>query len=315
MLTVISAIIVLLMGVGSISLATFTSNVIRDRGAEQISWNSSHITNHFQDELNQISTLLYMSRAYMVNNTNVTQAQWSGFFRNQDIFGQFAGINSINFMQVVPDGQKAAFVAQMQKRGANDYTVAPPGTRDQYLLTSLSVSRNNLPLNGFDAYSTADRRQVFEKALSTGTPTASPPLNLSTGPRSVFVTLPVVNGGNGSSFVTAVVYVNDFFDAEAATLNLGPLLVRFTDVTDPKNPQVLYSSAGWDANRYDLTKSDAINFGGRQWRVDYRSQYPYIQSVMQRLVPFIVVLAGGLLAVAFLLILYIFFRTEPKNAR
>lgn len=311
-LTIIAVVTLLLMGIITLALSNFTSNVIRDRAKDQFNWNTALIGQKLQTSLDSYNSVLYMGRSLLLNYPQTDEATWAGFFRNQDIFTQYPGLNSINAVQEVPGSQINSFVAQKRKdpNFGTNYTLNPPGQRDHYALGILTVSSTNLPLNGFDVFSTPERRAVYEASKTTGRPTASPMLNLSTGQNGMFITLPVNLDADNSTHVNAIIYSKDFFDGVVANTDLREVNVKIDDVTDAANPKFLYQTPGWQLP-HNLEKTDTITFGGRTWRLTYRSQLPYLQATVNRLLPFLILTSGFLLASVMVLILYVVRRMTP----
>lgn len=315
LLTVVSIVILVLLGGVSYSMTRFSANAVQQKTANEFSWATGKSSESLQHSMNHFATVLYMGRSYVLNSPYVTQTTWSGFFRNQDIFGQFPGMNSVNYIQLVPDSQKEAFVAEKRKLpefGAS-YKITPEGTRDVYGLGIYTLSKNNVPLSGFDVYSTLDRRLTYQTALGTGQPTVSAQTQLNTDRRGIFLVLPVTLAGDRSSFVNVVLYTDDFFNNAIPREDLDKMAIRITDITEENKQQILYATKNWEGSQQNLTKKDKINFGGRVWSVEYRAQQSYIQQIGYKYFPYLVFVAGTMLAAILILILYIIFRTVPKD--
>ena len=314
-LSITMVVLVVILGVTSLAAANFAGAAIHEKAAQQFDWDSSQVTRIVQRSLNGYSTVLYMGRSLLITSPNTTQAQWTTFFRTQDIFNQFKGMNSVNAIQLVPDSQKAAFVAErrrMPEFGPN-FTVNPPGSRPVYGLGILTLSKNNVPLSGFDVYSTPERAQVYRSALESGQPAASGQIQLNTGKQGMFVTVPVTQSGDQSKFVTVALYTDHFFADVLSATQMGYITAKVTDITDPAQPQELYKSPGWDASPADLQKEERIDFAGRTWKIAYHADYPYTQRVIARFLPYTILMIGLLLTGICLLVYHIIYRTVPKS--
>jgi CHASE1-domain containing sensor protein len=317
LLSLISIAVLLVITAFSVALSTVASRAVQDKAAEQFDWNTRQISAQVKDGLNDNNTVLYMARSFMLNSQQVTASEWSGFFRNQDVFQQFPGINSVNYIQLVPNAEKDSFVAAKRKDASfgGNYAVTPSGVRDVYGLGVLTVSKNNLPLTGFDVYSTADRRITYQNSLATGQPTASPQIQFNSGTPGIFLALPVELAGDRSTFINLSLYTKDFFDATITPDTQGTVALSVSDVTDRDKPVTMYSTSNWESSGYTLTKSERMNVGGRTWQINYRSQLPYVQQMAARYLPYLILVCGIMLCVVVLLVLYVMFRTIPKSHR
>ena len=169
--------------------------------------------------------------------------------------------------------------------------------------------------NGFDVYSTPDRRAVYTNASQTGQIAASPQLELSTGVPGMFVTFPVSQNGTLTGFVNEVLHSTDFFPAIVNPSQLGDISLRITDVTDPKNQTQLYTAGDWTSPTSGQVRSDSIAFADRTWKIDYRSNATVAETLSENALPRAILLSGILLICVLLMSSYIIFRTAPGPKR
>jgi CHASE1-domain containing sensor protein len=307
------AMLVLLAGI-TLLLAKTASSEAHQKNVQQFEIDTQVNTRAVQTNLNNYSTTLYVGRSFLLNSQLVTSSEWSGFYHNQDIFNRFKGMSSIDYVQLVTAAQKDKFIAdkrQLPDFGLN-YDITPAGNRSTYAVGTLIVSSSdNIKLNGFDVFSTADRRAVYQRAQDTGQPTASGKTTLASGSEGFFITLPVNNDGTTHGFVLVSLHVDDFFNALIEPPILGLNKLKITDVTEPSKPTKLYNTASWDGITSGIRRNDTVNFAGRQWRLDYQAPFNYTHAFAAVLFPYLVLLSGTLLICILILILYIFFRTVP----
>ena len=82
----------------------------------------------------------------------------------------FSGIQAIGVVTWIPLARKDAHVVAMHQYGFVDYTIRPPGSRENYapiVQREPSIGRNHAPL-GFDAWADPVRRLAMEKARDSG---------------------------------------------------------------------------------------------------------------------------------------------------
>jgi CHASE1-domain containing sensor protein len=314
LLSIVSFLILIAIAIGTLWLSQVAASAVRQKNANQFAWDSHIISNHLQNNLEGYSNALYGGRAFILNSNVVTSAEWTGYYRNQDIFNRLNGLNSISYIQLVPAASVDQFVAQKRQQPeiGPSYTVSPAGSRGVYALGALAVgATDNLKPNGFDVYSTPDRRAVYQLAPDTGLPAASGETNFTDGNKGMFIALALNREGATAGYVVAAVHSNNFFSTVIDETTLGVVSARVIDVTDSKKPNMLYSTAKWNDHSNGMSRTDKITFAGRQWKVEYQAPKNYTHHLISTVLPYVVLFCGLLLISSLGMMFYIFFKTVP----
>lgn len=297
----------------TLGLANTAGLSSRQKTVERYQWDTEQISDRIQDTLNDYSGILYSGRSFILNSQEVNPAEWTGYFRNQDVFNRYKGMNSVSYISIVSPAQKAQFEAKMRSWYGAGFTVNPSGSRDTYALASLVVAGNSIAPSGFDVYSTPDRRAVYESAKVSGQPTASGQFEFASGVTGFFTTLPVVRNGITEGYILVSLHSSDFFEATISPDKLSNFAVKVTDTTDKQNQEELYVSGNWNESSDNLRKADTIKFGERTWTVEYQAPAHYNQANVSTAIPYMIMILGFLLIAVIALFFYIFTRLPTRH--
>jgi CHASE1-domain containing sensor protein len=313
-LSIVSILALVLLAFMISSVARNASNLLHQNSTEKYNWEISQMSGDLQSTLNNYSNFLYSGRGLILADPDVTNGEWQNFYDSQSTFSRFPGMSSIYYAQVVNASQKNAFVAQMRSNPilGPSYTIKPAGDRSQYLIATLVSSVNNVKANGFDLYSTANRKTVYDAAATTGAPVASEQFVLGTGVKGMFIALPVTRDQSVNGFVAVSLRSEDFFSKIIDTNKLNTSSLMISDVTDSKSPVVLYTSANSLPVASDKQRSVNIAFGTRTWKLDFRTPTTVAEHLNEIIVPRLILFVGILLVFILILSFYVFFRVSKK---
>ncbi len=298
LISILSVGILAIIAIVTIFLANMSRSLSQQRVSSQFAAGTQETSDRIRANLNSYATTLYASRSFLLNSQEVTQGEWNGFFRNQDVFNRYKGISSISYIQIVPNDQKDQFVAQHRKMAdfGADFTINPPGSRPTYGIATLLVSAANIRPTGFDVLSTADRQATYQAATVSGQPTVSAQTLFPSGIKGFYMLLSVTRQGNTVGYVNVATHTEDFFPELVNPSQLGVVSLRITDITESSNQMQLYQSPNWQQNKSNITRADTIKFGGRVWRVDYESPANYLQGSIPSTIPYLVLATGLMLS-------------------
>lgn len=113
-LSLIAVAVLLLLGIITLGLAKTASFNAHEKTVEKFRWDTEQISDRIQSTLNSYSGILYSGRALVLSSHNVEPSEWSGFFKNQDVFNQHQGMSAVSYFQLVPAAQKASFEAYFE---------------------------------------------------------------------------------------------------------------------------------------------------------------------------------------------------------
>ncbi len=298
----------------TIALSNTASQYYQLDEATTFTEDTTVITNSVSNAIQGYMNTLYSGRAFILGSQEVTVPEWVSFYRSQDIFTRFPGMSTISYVEVVSKANKQAFVAKKrsQPEFGPSYTIEPAGDRPEYALGSLLISNNPIKTSGFDVYSTPDRRAVYAAAEQSGEPTSSPQLKLRTGYNGMFIVLPVFKDNHLQGFVNVSIRTKDFLAAVFKSQTNPKIAVTATDITDSQNSKSVFTIGTIHKTGKQITQSDTISLGGRQWRIDYAGPQDYSQNITHSLVPNLI-LGTGFLLICILSILFYSFVHMPKK--
>jgi len=269
---------------------------------------------------NYVSALRGLRGLFDARQT-VDLAEWKKYARSIEIKYNYKGMMDIGFAQRVLPGEKDAHVAAMRAKGFADYSIQPPGEREEYFpliyLTTHANASEWMP--GWDPFSEPNRRAAMEGAMRADNPVSTGKISLfapdGTSKEAGFIVyLPLYRDGVKPSkaedrkaatigFVFASFRARELGEEMFGKRVNPPVDFEVFDATTPSPESLLYDSDGTLAagnpsvSRY-LSQTIRIPGMGRNWAL-HVSSLPAFELDSKKYLPPIV-LAGGL-TVSFLL--------------
>lgn len=315
-ITIICALVVLLLGVATLGLSNMAVRVTNQNISDKFTWDSQQITSRMTLAADAYAETLITGRSFILNSEEVSFVDWVGFYKSQDIFNHLPGLSSVSYIQVVQEGELDAFIKARRSDSeyGPSYDVIRDGSTDEYALSRLVVTKSPLKLTGFNVYSTADRKKVYDQALQSGQPVASPQIKLNSGFTGMFVVQAMKSQGQ-TGFINTALHSEDFFNDVLLTNYFERAAVQINDITPSEDKTTLFESPNWGYSSDKLQRSDQISFGGRTWEIVYRDQGIYNDANFVKAAPYLV-MGTGLFIITMLFVgLYALTRRIKRNEK
>ena len=140
-------------------------NLYKDFQA-QVDDSSRRITQRMSD----YEQVLAGVRGLFAASTKVERSEFRAFVASLNIEKNFPGVQSVGWVKMIPQAEKAAHIVAMQREGFSDYAILPPGDRDLYavvIYVEPFLGRNTRAF-GQDHYAEPVRRATIEQARDLG---------------------------------------------------------------------------------------------------------------------------------------------------
>jgi len=130
------------------------------------------IARDIQARLEGYEQLLRGASALFAATPEVTPDMWRDFVDRLDVAQNYPGLLALAYAQRVPASALSQHADSMRGRGLANYTVRPPGQRDEYVLTLFTepASLSNVRAMGFAMDAEPIRREALHRARDQGTP-------------------------------------------------------------------------------------------------------------------------------------------------
>lgn len=296
------------------TIATAHNRVLK-RANDRFQESSRRVTTEFLSDLERYDTLLRTGRSLVLIQQEVTQKDWHDFFEAQLKTGQYGGVSSVFYIQLVPKDQKEVFESKMRQEAyfGPDFRIqsGQNSSAQEYAVAKLVYSLHDVSgVRGFDNYSTPERRETYNAAAASNKPTASVPLKLATGPTGFFMVLPVYEQSQKpKGFIGVSFRAAEFLHATLTSHDQG-VAANITDITDGK-PIDLLSNSNWDMFDGHYARNDTVTVGGRTWRISYKADYNQDTLRLTRNIP-VLIGAIGILSTIGILLLYAIMRQKGR---
>lgn len=252
--------------------------------------------------------LLQATRGFLAaHGGELDRLAFDRFLSTIDLAHELGGVQGVGFARMIPTSAAAATEAEIEERYRIQAQIRPATTepwRTPIVMIG-PVTDRNLAALGFDMYAEMTRRNAMDRAIASGLPQMSGPVELVqeiTLDKQTGFLVYLAFGDTTAPPVTGFVYAPfRGGDLVRAALAEGPALRVSVTVVDTGAPnQPIYSShENLDPN--GLTLSQTVELVGRQWRFTIREVSPssaYRRHLGSILVGLISILFAGAAAAA-----------------
>lgn len=226
---------------------------------------------------------LYSARAFVLASNNFNRANWSTFFKQQDIAQRYPDIYSLAYVTLISSSQQNAFTNQLNAdRLPTDngpISIYPKSNDSQSaVVTYLAPQSADQQGIGYDLMTSPARAETMKFATDSGLPQATPELSLipDNGKSSpgVLLIMPLYKPINSLDTVAerqsatsgyAILALDPARLLNSLFTNSGLTMPLSLTVTN-NGQQIYRSGSGYSALRRNL----AVNVAGQTWRLSFR---------------------------------------------
>jgi diguanylate cyclase (GGDEF)-like protein/PAS domain S-box-containing protein len=313
------ALIALACGVVATLLAWHLAGRRAEAEARSAFANSAQIAAHALDRrLQRYIDLLYGLDAFATQQPSLSREAFRAYARGLDLGQRQPGVQAIEFIRRVRDGERDAFVERVRAEGFPDFDIEPPGRRDEYwVIEYLENLAGNEQAFGLDIR-TRDARPAAERARDLDSPSMTGRYRLAQETGTSFglvMYLAVYRGprpgdvkGRRASldgFVNVVLRVDDALAgmlAEPATRGMrvalhdrgpagGPLVPVSARTLFYATPGAAGTDTAVGIGQWRPRHIHDLVVAGRQWHLEFEAE-PMLSPWLQRMS--LLVLVAGL---------------------
>jgi len=261
-----------------------------DRQSQELEFNSltEKTAMKIQDKLQTHEQVLLGFKGLFLASYDVEPAEFTTFFNSQNIPDRFPDNQGVGYNEYVTgENEKNELVKRLTEYGI-DYAIHPQGTRPVYVpvvyLEPQDV-RNKRAL-GYDVYSEETRKQAIDQAIKTGKTTLTGKIILVQEisgyvQNGFLMLLPVYENDEktGSAklkgFITSVFRMNDFVVGVLDEHLFEYMELKIYDQSqDSENLFFDSSNIKSIPGGNKFSKSLMVDFGGREWFLDFHGSLP-----------------------------------------
>lgn len=202
------------------------------------------------------------------------------FMATIDTINELGGVQGVGFARMIPATRAPAAEAEIEARYHLDVNVRPPTTqawRTPIVMLGPVTDRNLVAL-GYDMYVEPTRRAAMDRAIVSGLPQMSGPVELvqeitqdkQTG-FLIYLAFGTGQDAPAAGFVYAPFRGGDLVRAALAAGPPLPVAVTVTDTAAPDRP--IYTSPDRPLGQ-GLVLQRAVELAGRQWSFTVQELYP-----------------------------------------
>ncbi|PCI51432.1 MAG: hypothetical protein COB51_01860 [Moraxellaceae bacterium] len=154
----------------TIAAYSIASNQVDARARERFIFRSEEITSAIKERLQIYEQTLRGGVAFVNSSDPVTREGWKQYVESIEIDQYWPGIQGLGFAIPVQPEDKASHIESIKKQGFPDYSIKPPGNRDEYssIIFLEPFDWRNQRAFGYDMWSNEMRRAAMKRARDHG---------------------------------------------------------------------------------------------------------------------------------------------------
>lgn len=299
---------VLVLSVFATLLATYSVSLTsRARDLARLSTLIGWTTNAINERLQIYSCGLIGGAAFFAAHETPNVEEFRKYAARLDLHSLYPGIQGFGFAKRALPAQLESLVEKMRAQGASEFTVKPPGEREEYfpIVYLEPQDRRNQTAIGYDMFSESVRREAMMRARDEGKPAASGQVKLiqeidaDTQP-GFLLYVPVYEGGEIPAkrdrrskligFVYSPFRARDLFSGIFHPTEDSEVALQVFDGPAVDTTNLLYRSPRLSADRPGrYIRSQLLQFGGHQWTLRLETTPVFEQGSNGHLVPWVLV--------------------------
>ena len=245
------------------------------------------------DQMRTYTALLRGAAGLFAANADVSRASFKAYVDRLDLEQRYPGILGVGFTPFIPSSDVPRLVAAMHQQGVSDYQVRPT-PRTPYVAPVVFAepeNRRNQAAIGYDVSSEPDRREMLERARSTGMTAVSGRIELAqeiddNKQAGFLMATPVYRGGTVPStveerraafagFIFGAFRADDLFRDIVPAMPQDDVALAVYDGA-PGAATLLHRSAAFaqSMSGVNYTQNFDLEVGGRSWTVVFTSRVP-----------------------------------------
>jgi PAS domain S-box-containing protein len=288
--------------------------------------------------LEEYNSLLFGMQGLFLASEQITRREFYRYADNLRLHGRTDGIRALHFTRLVPDRDKAAFVAAVRgdrsltPQGYPDFTVRPEGRRSEYFVIEyIEPFETNRAAFGLDSGTQAVNSETFLDARDSGEIRLTPPFRIvqnKPDEAGLVLRAPVYRYGAPKSsieerraafvgFVGITLNAADIFRNLLADPSFAGLRVAIRDA-GPAVRTLAVSSGGQTILSSDadgpatLSATRELAVAGRLWQLDFSAGDAWLADGSGRPLPLLFFAIGVLIS---LLLAGLYFTLARSRAR
>ena len=210
---------------------------------------------------------------------DVTRAQWHSYAEALTLKKSYPAIQAMAFASAFSGEDLTARIKQLRKSDLPDFSVRPPGKRDQYVVNVFTEPFTGLNIKaiGYDMWQDPVRRRAMEQAIETREPVITSKVTLKVDEASnpvpaVIMYFPALSStGKLLGFVLIPLRVPELVK-DLKTLTTQGVSLTLYDGAGDNEDALLYKSDTAAKNKPQFTSSEVLTVAGHPWRLVFASE-------------------------------------------
>lgn len=268
--------------------------------AERLATDKQRVLESVERRLEIYSDVLYGGRALFMINPNLSRTDWDTFMESQNLFERYPGLNTIAFAKATNRAGVPAAIEHINKQllpGEPEARFYPETVTKDYAIIQYSTQVAEFQILGLNAYAREPLVAMFDTAIASSVPVASPPHDSRNparkGTKDVIVVLAVYNPTFRDTmtpvekrqaligFIAASIHPQTLFERSVQLLT-KPEEVAI-EVTGSDGATVYSYGSDFIGDR--IAQESTINVGGQPWNVVFSAPADYDLTPRQVIAP------------------------------
>lgn len=294
----------------------------------QFDFQTQGVITSIKKRMEAYQLVLHGSSGLFAASQKVGRDEWKIYVEKLRIEKNYPGILGIGFSKVVSKKDKRDLIKKIKKEGFPDFKIWPEGEREFYtsIIYLEPFKGRNLRAFGYDMFSDTTRRIAMEKARDSSNIFVSGKVklvqetdkNIQAGflmfepiyNTSLPLTTVALRRKNLIGYVYCPFRMNDLINHVLNDITHNLLSVKIYDGNKTDSSALMFHTPGKiTAKKPVFNKEEKLVLNGRTWTINFAS-LPAIQKLVDNEKPLIVLIAGSVISLLFLIVALALYATS-----
>lgn len=316
----------------SIVMTIWLLLVIKEESMEkakaQFDFQTQDVVASIKKRMEAYELVLHGGAGLFAASGQIKRSEWKTYVEKLQIEKNYPGILGVGFSKIVSPEKKDNLIKKVQKEGFPNFNIWPEGEREIYssIIFLEPFKGRNLRAFGYDMFSDTTRRIAMEKARDSSKTFVSgkvklvqetekniqygflmyePIYNTSAPINSVSLRRQSLVG-----FVYSPFRMNDLITHILANISHDMVSFKIFDGEKADSSSLMFYTKNTDNTQIPaFNKQEKILLNGRTWTIQF-SSLPAIQNLVDKEKPLIVLIAGSVISLLFLIVALALYATS-----
>ena len=253
---------------------------------------ASQLQTVVENKINLYIALLKGGRGFIESNRQISRENFAEYVKSLELEKNYTGVEGIGYIQIVPSGERVAFVQKMKAENSADFEIYPAAEKKDYRIVTYLEPFNgrSRKIIGFDVSTEKDWSDAADRAAASGEAAATgkitlPPEDGAAAQTGFLIYLSVYKNadstvetktGDVSGYIYSPFRADNFLKEVQNNQSAADVSIKIYDGTADEANLLMQTAeqktdSGIKAGEETYSAQKELSAAGRNWLVQFRS--------------------------------------------